>query len=98
MDELKSIEEKVLKLLRRKPGLVHNRYLFSWEFWSAYDNLVFGITKDMFLSQGQEGGLTRYSALDRAIRKVLEEHPELRPEKDDKRYQESIKWKNHYKK
>lgn len=56
-EELKSIEEKVLKLLRRSPGLVHNRYLFSWEFWKKYDNLIFGITRDMWLAQGQEGDL-----------------------------------------
>ena len=70
-EEIKKIVEKVEILLQKNPKL-KNPYLrreLEWAFWRTYDNLTFGITKDMWLNMGK--GLTKYSSLDRAIRIVV---------------------------
>lgn len=84
------------KLLQRNPKLAYNRRALEWEYWKTYDNLKFGITREMWFNQGKEGELTKYSALDRAIRKVFQENPHLRPRKeaDEKRYELARMWKN----
>jgi len=96
--QLKTIEEKVYKLLCEKPKLRYNRRELEWEYWKKYDGLIFGITKEMWLKQGKEGGLTKYSALDRAIRKVFQDYPHLRPNKQAnlQRYQQAEEWRKVY--
>jgi len=72
-EEIKKIVEKVERLLQKNPKL-KNPYLrrnLEWTFWRTYDNLIFGITREMWLNMGKEGGLTKYSSLDRAIRIVI---------------------------
>ena len=72
-EELTKIVEKVERLLQKNPKL-KNPYLrreLEWTFWRTYDNLTFGITKDIWLNMGKEKGLTKYSSLDRAIRIVI---------------------------
>ena len=72
-EELTKIVKKVEILLLKNPKL-KNPYLcrnLEWTYWRTYDNLTFGITKDMWLNMGKEKGLTKYSTLDRAIRVVI---------------------------
>ena len=72
-EEIKNIVEKLERLLRRNPKL-KNPFLrrnLEWQFWREYDNLIYGITREMWLNMGKEGGLTKYSSLDRAIRIVI---------------------------
>jgi len=94
--QLRTIEQNVYELLLKKPKLRYNRRELEWEYWKAYDNLKFGITKEMWLSQGQPGQLTKYTALDRAIRKVFQDYPNLRPQNDIKRYEEAETFKQAY--
>jgi len=97
-EQLKTIEEKVRKLLQEKPKLRYNRRELEWEYWKKYDGLVFGITKEMWFNQGKQGGLTKYSALDRAIRKVFQDNPHLRsaPDANNKRYEQAREWQTFY--
>jgi len=70
-EELTKIIDKLERLLQKNPKL-KNPYLrreLEWTYWKTYDNLTFGITKDMWLNMGK--GLTKYSSLDRAIRIVV---------------------------
>jgi hypothetical protein len=87
-EEIKNIVEKIERLLLRYPKLKNpylRRYL-EWEYWKTYDNLTFGITKEMWLNMGKPGGLTKYSSLDRAIRIVINKLG-LKKEWENARYQ-----------
>ena len=87
-EEIKNIVEKLERLLRRNPKL-KNPFLrrnLEWQFWREYDNLIYGITREMWLNMGKEGGLTKYSSLDRAIRIVINKIG-LKEEWEKARYQ-----------
>jgi len=72
-NEIQTIVKKLERFLQKNPKL-KNPYLrrqLEWEYWKEFDNLKFGITREMWLNMGKEGGLTKYSSLDRAIRIVI---------------------------
>lgn len=94
MTTLKNIEENVFKLLLKYPQLrtIYQRKKAIFKYWQEYEGIKTEITEGQFIK------LTNPETISRAIRKVLNTHPEFRPspEAEQARYEQAEEFRNHY--
>lgn len=96
-EKLNKVLKNVEQLLRENPQLrsLKKRKEFIWEYYKKYENLKFGITKELWLYH-----LTNPETISRAVRKCQKENPDLKASEEDekeKRKQSKI-FSNFYKK
>ena len=79
-EKLQKIQENTKQLLIKYPPLrkLKNRAEAIWVYYKEFENLKWGITKEMWLYQ-----LTNPETISRAIRKCQELNPNLRASEED---------------
>lgn len=96
--EFIKIHEQVKEILQNNPKLrsISKRSEFIWEYWIKYSKISqFGLSRNTWLEIYHNANPETIS---RAIRKVLEENPELRAKDDIGRYEQAELFRELYKK
>lgn len=99
IEELNKIQESVKLLLQKYPQYrnLNQRAQFIWKVWKEFYGISgFGISEKTWIELYQRANP---ETLSRAIRKVVEEHPELKGDEksNDKRYEEANLFSEFYK-
>lgn len=94
--DLDTIHSNIKLLLLKHPELRSPflRKQCHWAYWKEFEGINVGITERQYVN------LTSSETLSRAIRKIQEEHPDLRPTKEQeiKRYEMSNSYRRNYSK
>lgn len=95
MPNLITIEKNVYLLLLKYPELrsIYQRKSAIFRYWQMFEGVNTEITEKQFIK------LTNPETISRAIRQVLNRHPELKPAQplETKRYEQAEEFKNYYK-
>ena len=96
MSDLITIEKNVYILLLKYPKLrsIYQRKSAIFNYWQMFEGVNIGVTERQFIK------LTNPETISRAIRKVLNDYPNLKPsqEVEVKRYEKAEEFRNHYQK
>ena len=94
--DLITIEKNVYILLLKYPKLrsIYQRKRAIFNYWQMFEGVNIGVTERQFVN------LTNPETISRAIRKVLNDNPKLKPsqELETKRYEKAEEFRSHYQK